>query len=151
MDEYPANEHREYVISIINSVFSIIFIFEMAIKVLGLGWLEYIGDRANLFDFILVCISIIDTILENFGNSGRNLSVLKVLRVLRLLRIFKLAKIWSGFYRILVIMGKTLEEILHFGLIIFLFVLMYSVFGMQVFGYKVMFDKNGLPAPQDLI
>jgi len=67
------------------------------------------------------------------------------------MRIFKLAKIWDSFSRILEVMAKILKDIMYFGIIIFLFMLMFTVLGMKTFGGKVMFDGDGQPVPLDVL
>ena len=46
-----------------NLVFAVIFIVEMAVKLLGLGFREYFRDRFNDFDAVIVLISTVDIVL----------------------------------------------------------------------------------------
>lgn len=147
-DSYPEETEHERILQILNLIFSLIFIVEMCIKVAGVSWSYYFQDSYNCFDFCLVVASLIDFSLTN---SDLNVKVLQVMRVVRVLRIFKLAKIWSGFNRILKIMQNTFSDMMYFGLLVYLFVLMYTLLGQSIFGYKIMFDKNNLPVPQELI
>jgi hypothetical protein len=47
----------------LNAAFYTIFLVEMIIKLLGLGFKEYIKDNYNKFDSIIVIMSTIDVIL----------------------------------------------------------------------------------------
>ena len=44
----------------INLFFFLIFVFEMILKMLGLGFKMYFKDTANLFDFVVVAVSTVD-------------------------------------------------------------------------------------------
>ena len=70
---------------------------------------------------------------------------------MRLLRVLKLAKFWTGFERILKDINRTLHDVFYFGLIIYLFVLMFTVIGQDMYSNKIMFDDDGRPVPLDLI
>ena len=49
--------------------FFAIFLLEMIIKQLGLGFKNYFYDSFNSFDFLIILLSIIDAIMT-FGHSG---------------------------------------------------------------------------------
>jgi len=42
-------------------------------------------------------------------------------------------------------MKSTLASIGHFCLLLYIFVLIYTILGMELFAYKVMFDSEGRP------
>lgn len=46
-DEYPVNEEREYILDIVNLVFSAIFLLEAAIKLIGYGKRSYFESVWN--------------------------------------------------------------------------------------------------------
>lgn len=79
-----------------NIGFSIIFIIEMIIKLIGLGIKGYYRDPFNTFDCIIVITSIIDFSFT-LSKSSSGASGVTALRAFRLLRIFKLAKSWKKF------------------------------------------------------
>ena len=63
----------------------------MIFKIYGLGMKAYIRDGFNIFDAVLVIVSLIDLILEEYMDLSTGAGVLAVFRTLRLLRVFKLA------------------------------------------------------------
>ena len=73
---------------------------EMILKLIGLGWQTYKADNYNLFDAIIVVISMIDWILSHIPSLNVG-SVLNAFRALRLLRMLKLAKAWTALADIL--------------------------------------------------
>lgn len=78
----------------INTGFSLVFIFEMFIKLIGHGLSSYFKDAFNTFDCIVVLMTILDLFVSNllaFESGG----AFTALRTFRLLRIFKLAKSWK--------------------------------------------------------
>lgn len=75
-------------------MFSVIFIVEMLIKILALGFKTYFLDPFNSFDCLVVLASILDLFISNFL-SYESGGAFTALRAFRLLRIFKLAKSWK--------------------------------------------------------
>jgi len=70
----------------------------MVLKVFAFGIKNYVRDEYNLFDGILVGISLVDFTIESVSVSSKssNLSVITAFRTFRLLRIFKLASKSEG-------------------------------------------------------
>lgn len=61
--EWPnQNEDLRNILEIANLTFTFFFIFEMMIKLIGVGPKAYFADRWNIFDFIIVSISIIELV-----------------------------------------------------------------------------------------
>jgi len=75
----------------------VIFFLEMIIKITGLGPNTYIKDSFNIFDAIIVTLSIIDIFLSSTYHDDLKMGkgAISVFRAFRLLRIFKLAKSWK--------------------------------------------------------
>ena len=97
MDRYPITTKETQINNTINIVFTLIFFLEMVIKLTGLGFRTYYKDAFNIFDSIIVYLSLLDLGLKyglrtSSGSAGR---VLTAFRGFRLLRIFKLAKHWD--------------------------------------------------------
>ena len=51
-------------LEVTNIVLTFSFIFEMAVKIIGLGCAGYFHDRFNCFDFFIVCTSIIELLVS---------------------------------------------------------------------------------------
>lgn len=73
---------------------TILFVFEMVLKIMGLGIREYVRDGFNIFDAVIIIIGL----LEYTGVGSRAITVL---RSFRLLRIFKIVRSWSGLRKLL--------------------------------------------------
>ena len=85
--------------AIINYILTFIFTLECVMKIIGLGWKEFISDSFNAFDLIVVFISLVEIIWGWISGSGGG--TLSALRTLRITRIFKLTRRWKALSRIL--------------------------------------------------
>lgn len=63
MDRYPITDRENRLQDLLNQIFSLCFVAEMLIKLVGLGFKNYARDRFNLFDALLVVLSLIEMIL----------------------------------------------------------------------------------------
>lgn len=109
----------------------------------GMGFTMYFRDNFNTFDAVVVILSVVDIAFSELG-SGGGAGAVSALRAFRLLRVFKLAKSWQKLQDLLLTMSYTLKEVSSFSLLLAIFVFIYSLLGMNLFGYKVKF-KNGEP------
>ena len=83
---YSQNERNFIdVMNIVDLVFNGIFIIEMVVKVISLGFVlelnSYLRNTWNQLDFLIVVFSIVDMSLQ-----GQDLAFLKIVRMLRILR-----------------------------------------------------------------
>ena len=65
MDRYPlmpASQSQTLVI--LNYLFSAIFVVEAILKILGLGFIRYLSDKFNAFDFLILITSSIELIIS---------------------------------------------------------------------------------------
>lgn len=144
LDQYPRNIKLEETASILNDLFSWCFAAEMIIKLIGLGLKRYTRDTFNIFDALLVIISLVDFVLLHIPefSAGGSGGALSAFRGVRLLRVFKLARSWTSFRELLQTMVKTVKEIIPFSSLLGICMFIFSLLGMELFGYRVRFDKN---------
>jgi len=74
---------------------------------------------------------------EQIGSMGDGL---QALRALRLLRVIKLARSWTKLQDILSKTIKSLKDISNFSVLLFLFMYIYALLGMELFANKVRYD-----------
>ncbi|XP_076312220.1 voltage-dependent T-type calcium channel subunit alpha-1G-like [Tachypleus tridentatus] len=122
-------EELTLAVEISNLVFTGIFGLEMVLKILAEGLFGYISNGFNVFDGIIVIISVV----ELCQSSGSGLSVL---RTFRLLRIIKLVRFLPALRRQLVIMLRTMDNVAIFFSLLILFIFIFSCLGMHLFGGK---------------
>lgn len=63
----------------------------MVMKLIGLGVLEYVRDYFNVFDALIVILSILELLL-GWGSSVSVLRAFRLLRVVRVLRVMRLVR-----------------------------------------------------------
>ncbi|XP_075240814.1 voltage-dependent T-type calcium channel subunit alpha-1G-like isoform X20 [Convolutriloba macropyga] len=118
-----------------NLVFSIIFAVEMLLKLLVYGLFGYLKNGYNLFDGFIVIISLIE-LFGGSGEDGEGSSGLSVLRTFRLLRVLKLVRFMPALRRQLLVMLKTMDNVATFFGLLMLFMFIFSILGMHLFGCK---------------
>ncbi|XP_017312357.2 voltage-dependent T-type calcium channel subunit alpha-1H [Ictalurus punctatus] len=117
------------VLEISNIVFTSLFALEMVLKLLACGPLGYISNPYNIFDLIIVIISVWELIGQADGG-------LSVLRTFRLLRVLKLVRFLPALRRQLVVLMKTMDNVATFCMLLMLFIFIFSILGMHLFGCK---------------
>ncbi|XP_069124372.1 voltage-dependent T-type calcium channel subunit alpha-1G-like isoform X2 [Argopecten irradians] len=122
-----------------NVVFCVLFALEMLFKLMAYGLFGYIQNGFNVFDGFIVILSIIELLQED-ENSG-----LSVLRTFRLLRILKLVRFMPALRRQLVVMLRTMDNVATFFALLVLFIFIFSVLGMNLFGGKFCWRDEGIP------
>eukprot|EP00094_Tigriopus_californicus_P006087 TCALIF_05863-PA protein Name:"Similar to para Sodium channel protein para (Drosophila melanogaster)" AED:0.15 eAED:0.18 QI:29/0.48/0.42/0.88/0.68/0.76/26/1108/2230 len=110
-----------------NYFFTATFAIEAVIKLLAMSPKYYFQEGWNIFDFIIVALSLIELGLAS-------ISGLSVLRSFRLLRVFKLAKSWPTLNLLISIMGKTVGALGNLTLVLGIIIFIFAVMGMQLFG-----------------
>ncbi|XP_059352397.1 voltage-dependent T-type calcium channel subunit alpha-1G-like isoform X2 [Daphnia carinata] len=121
-----------------NVIFSAIFAIEMLLKVIAEGPLNYVGNGFNVFDGVIVILSLVEVFqsLNRFEGDDGGSSGLSVLRTFRLLRILKLVRFMPNLRRQLVVMLRTMDNVAVFFALLVLFIFIFSILGMNLFGCK---------------
>ncbi|XP_056868422.1 sodium channel protein type 4 subunit alpha-like isoform X4 [Takifugu flavidus] len=127
MEHYPMTEEFNGMLSIGNLVFSGIFTAEMVLKIIALDPYYYFQTGWNIFDSIIVCLSLMELGLSNVEG-------LSVLRSFRLLRVFKLARSWPTLNTLIKIIGNSMGALGNLTLVLAIIVFIFAVVGMQLFG-----------------
>jgi hypothetical protein len=107
-DSYNNNTSTLDFLENMNKNFTYIFTVEMVFKIYALGFQGYVRDGYNLFDGILVCLSLVDIGLQMVMGKSTGASVLSVFRTLRLMRVFKLATKSKGLLILLTVRARFL-------------------------------------------
>uniref|UniRef100_H2YFL9 Ion transport domain-containing protein n=1 Tax=Ciona savignyi TaxID=51511 RepID=H2YFL9_CIOSA len=118
------------VLEISNVIFTTLFALEMIAKIVAFGVAGYTKNLYNVFDALIVIISIWE-IAAGTQNSGGGLSVL---RTFRLLRVLKLVRFMPALQRQLVVLMKTMDNVATFMMLLTLFIFIFSILGMHLFG-----------------
>uniref|UniRef100_A0A8C0ZPE5 Sodium channel protein n=1 Tax=Castor canadensis TaxID=51338 RepID=A0A8C0ZPE5_CASCN len=132
------DDQSEYVTNIlsrINLVFIVLFTGECVLKLISLRH-YYFTIGWNIFDFVVVILSIVGMFLaeliEKYFVSPTLFRVIRLARIGRILRLIKGAK---GIRTLLFALMMSLPALFNIGLLLFLVMFIYAIFGMSNFAY----------------
>jgi Ion transport protein len=117
----------------LNYMFVVIFISEAIVKIIAMMPKVYFSEGWNIFDFTIIIGSFVslfvsaNTTLEIRGA----ITIIRSFRILRLLRLIKLGKNLQLIFNTFVI---TLHSLANIGGLLLLFIFMYAILGMIIFG-----------------
>ncbi|CAH2049421.1 unnamed protein product, partial [Iphiclides podalirius] len=143
LDHHDMDKDMEKALKSGNYFFTATFGIEAMLKLIAMSPKYYFQEGWNIFDFIIVALSLLELGLE--GVQG-----LSVLRSFRLLRVFKLAKSWPALNLIISIMGRTVGALGNLTFVLCIIIFIFAVMGMQLFGknytdYVDRFPDGDLP------
>jgi len=114
-----------------NTFFAAVFLIEAILKLFALG-LAYFRDTWNLFDFSVVCLSIV--VVTIYFAANTQASYLSLLRIFRVARIFRLIPKAKGLRTLFQTLVYSLPALVNVGSVLFLFFFIFAVMGMNLFG-----------------
>ncbi|XP_061861201.1 sodium channel protein type 2 subunit alpha-like isoform X7 [Colius striatus] len=119
----------------INLVFVVLFTGECVFKLFSLRY-YYFTIGWNIFDFVVVILSIVgmflSEVIEKYFVSPTLFRVVRLARIGRILRLIKGAK---GIRTLLFALMMSLPALFNIGLLLFLVMFIYAIFGMSSFAY----------------
>uniref|UniRef100_A0A8B9D025 Sodium channel protein n=1 Tax=Anser brachyrhynchus TaxID=132585 RepID=A0A8B9D025_9AVES len=129
------SEDMENILYWINLVFIVLFTGECVLKLISLRH-YYFTIGWNIFDFVVVILSIVGMFLaemiEKYFVSPTLFRVIRLARIGRILRLIKGAK---GIRTLLFALMMSLPALFNIGLLLFLVMFIYAIFGMSNFAY----------------
>ncbi|XP_027005290.1 sodium channel, voltage gated, type V-like, alpha b isoform X1 [Tachysurus fulvidraco] len=127
--------HMQSILYNINLAFIIIFTAECIIKIIALRC-YFFTVNWNIFDFVVVILSIVGIVLadiiEKYFVSPTLFRVIRLARIGRILRLIRGAK---GIRTLLFALMMSLPALFNIGLLLFLVMFIYAIFGMANFAY----------------
>ena len=126
----------------INTFLFAYFVLEMLIKLIGFGPRGYVKDSMNVFDGTVVLVSCVEVILGAMsgGEGSNNLPSCAVPPAH-----LQAGRSWKQLNEIISTMIRSLAGISYLSLILLLFMFIFALLGMQLFGYEFVFcDEYGL-------
>eukprot|EP00602_Paraphysomonas_sp_CaronLab_P008605 CAMPEP_0185034492 /NCGR_PEP_ID=MMETSP1103-20130426/24443_1 /TAXON_ID=36769 /ORGANISM="Paraphysomonas bandaiensis, Strain Caron Lab Isolate" /LENGTH=1644 /DNA_ID=CAMNT_0027571169 /DNA_START=197 /DNA_END=5132 /DNA_ORIENTATION=+ len=147
LDHYPINDDFGNTLDAINFLLALVFTVEMILKLIALGLFDYVKDPSNVFDAVIVIVSFVELVaappLFFGGSESYGGGAISAMRSFRLFRIFKLVAKWKSMKKLLGKVIKTVFDLGNFGLLLFLFLYIYTLVGMQFFANRFRFDEEG--------
>ncbi|XP_050308824.1 voltage-dependent T-type calcium channel subunit alpha-1G-like isoform X2 [Anthonomus grandis grandis] len=144
IEHHQQSDWLTHCVEVTNVIFSAVFAVEMLLKILAEGPFGYISNGFNVFDGVIVVLSAIE-IFRNLTNQDGEVhtdSGLSVLRTFRLLRILKLVRFMPNLRRQLFVMLRTMDNVAIFFSLLILFIFIFSILGMNIFGCKFCRNKD---------
>lgn len=141
-DKHPDwDQSFKDMLNLLNTIFTIVFTAEVVFKLIGLGVRGYVADKFNIFDCIIVIVSLVDMVMESMGAEGGG-DAFAALRAFRLFRIFKIFR--SGDLRTLLdSIAFTVITIKDYAILLALFIYVFALLGESFFAGKVKFNEEG--------
>ncbi|XP_053120365.1 sodium channel protein type 1 subunit alpha isoform X2 [Hemicordylus capensis] len=129
------SDEMTHVLYRINLIFIVLFTGECVLKLISLRY-YYFTIGWNIFDFVVVILSIVGMflaeIIEKYFVSPTLFRVIRLARIGRILRLIKGAK---GIRTLLFALMMSLPALFNIGLLLFLVMFIYAIFGMSNFAY----------------
>uniref|UniRef100_A0A8C8STV2 Sodium channel protein n=1 Tax=Pelusios castaneus TaxID=367368 RepID=A0A8C8STV2_9SAUR len=127
LEHYKMPRNLQFMLQVGNMVFTGIFTAEMILKIIALDPYYYFQQHWNIFDSLIVTLSLIDLRLSNLLSNT-------MFYVYTQLRVFKLAKSWTTLNALIKIIGNSVGAMGNLTLILAIIVFIFAVVGMQLFG-----------------
>uniref|UniRef100_A0A8D2M3P9 Sodium channel protein n=1 Tax=Zonotrichia albicollis TaxID=44394 RepID=A0A8D2M3P9_ZONAL len=140
VETYEQSETKTNVLSKINILFVTIFTAECVLKLLALRQ-YYFSNAWNIFDLVVVIMSLVALLLSNIGKAFEHFlppTLFRVIRLARIGRILRLIRGAKGIRTLLFALMMSLPALFNIGLLLFLVMFIYAIFGMANFGYVKM-------------
>jgi hypothetical protein len=129
------NQDLKNAFQIINYVFMVIFTLEAIFKLIAMGKL-YFRDSWNVFDFVVVVLSILVMAISFIPNLGLDLSTqMTIGRVLRILRVIRLIKRAKNLQILVETIAESLSAIASLGALLLMFMFLFSILGNSMFSF----------------
>uniref|UniRef100_H2YKN8 Sodium channel protein n=1 Tax=Ciona savignyi TaxID=51511 RepID=H2YKN8_CIOSA len=131
----------------INYGFVVVFTIEITIRIIAMGK-SYFYVPWNVFDFLLIFASVLANVIpvlithtnNNTVSSVTSTPWLPMFRMVRVARILRVARVASGIRTLLFALMLSAPALFNVGSLLFLFVFIYAIFGMNQFAYV---EKKG--------
>eukprot|EP00960_Hanusia_phi_P041825 755164-Hanusia_phi.AAC.7 len=134
-----------HVLDNVNLCLTLVFVIEMVLKWIALGFDQYFSDGFNVFDCFVVIASTVELLIGALSTSSSNGSSLSALRGLRILRLLRLAKSWEEMRRIMTSLGRAITSLGPVTIFWVMFMYMFALLAMQTLGGNFKYNKTDSP------
>lgn len=141
MDGLFTDEATTNMFQTFNLSFTIIFAIEMGAKLLGYGVKGYFSDKMNIFDGIVVILSLVEVIVMSGSGTLSAFRSVRIFRTFRVLRVTRLLRSLQFMSVIIEAITSTIDSSFYVGLLLILFLVIYSMIGSQLFAGRL--DNQG--------
>ncbi|GAB0185002.1 sodium channel protein type 5 subunit alpha-like [Grus japonensis] len=142
VETYEQSETKTNILNKFNILFVAIFTAECVLKLVALRQ-YYFSNAWNIFDLVVVIMSLMALLLSGIGKAFENFlppTLFRVIRLARIGRILRLIRAAKGIRTLLFALMMSLPALFNIGLLLFLVMFIYAIFGMANFAYVKMED-----------
>ncbi|XP_004420015.1 PREDICTED: sodium channel protein type 11 subunit alpha [Ceratotherium simum simum] len=135
-ESHDQSKDTTLILERLNLAFVVIFTIECLIKIFALRQ-YYFTNGWNLFDCVIVVLSIVSTMvsaLENQEHIPFPPTLFRIIRLARIGRVLRLVRAARGIRTLLFALMMSLPSLFNIGLLLFLVMFIYAIFGMSCFG-----------------
>ena len=133
------NDNISEQLALINYAISFVYLAELLAHLYSRGIKQYSRSFVNLLDATVAITSIVEASMVSVNQNFREptlLSAVRVVRVIRILNQFKFMNIITA------VIKATVEQYTYVALILLLFMFMYALLGMQLYGNSIEWGTN---------
>ncbi|NXW57960.1 SCN5A protein, partial [Eurystomus gularis] len=144
VETYEQSDTKTKILNKFNILFIAIFTAECVLKLVALRQ-YYFSNAWNIFDLVVVIMSLVASLLSNIGKAFEHFlppTLFRVIRLARIGRILRLIRAARGIRTLLFALMMSLPALFNIGLLLFLVMFIYAIFGMANFAYVKM--ENGI-------
>lgn len=117
----------------------------MVLKLIALHPKQYVRDYYNCFDAVVVVLSMVELVISFTLEVNENsfaAEAISAFRAVRLLRVIKIMRHWAELQSILRKIYDSIVDISSFSLLLFLFIYILALLGMELFANYCKFDDK---------
>lgn len=135
LDHYGISEGATAILQLFNKIFTVVFCLEMFLKIIAIGIVKYLGDKMNYLDGSVVLLSLVEAVfLRGSGGALSAFRSIRMFRTFRVLRVARLLRSMKSMMNILSVISRSLSSFVYLAILLFLFIFIYALLGMQLFG-----------------
>ena len=142
-ERYGLSDRTTEILSNLNFMFTIIFIIELVLKLIDLGPIQYLQDKMNYIDGIVVILNVFELTFLS-GGTFTAFRAVRIIRTFRVLRVARILKSMQSMQIIIEVISKSVSSFFYLFMLLLLFIFIYTLLGMQLFGGSFNF-KDGIP------
>ncbi|PRW21007.1 voltage-gated ion channel superfamily [Chlorella sorokiniana] len=137
-----------HALDVASHVLTFLFLAEVVLKLLGLGTWGFASDAFNVFDLVVVATGVLELALTMGanGNALRSFRTLRILRSFRVLRVLKIFRYLESLRIIAEVLMASMSQFLAVALLMVLFIFVFSLIGLQVFGQQSVALGSAMPS-----
>ncbi|CAG9330463.1 SCN4A_7 [Blepharisma stoltei] len=140
INHYGIDSSTQESLTTINTVFTFVFISEMGIKIIALGFLGYCREAMNLFDGAISIVGLCEFLFLS-GTSLQALRAIRILRIFRVVRVLRLFRYLQTMTHILKKLQKNTMNFFYLMIFLSLFVLIFTILGLQLYSRKLNYTE----------